>query len=407
MATTRRAFLSATAALPALARPASKSGFHYAEIEARIAKRDFRAIAKEDLGTPAMILDLDLFEKNLKRMADHTKAAGIDLRAHVKIHKSTEVSKRQIAHGATGVCCATIAECELMVNAGIKGVLFTCVPTGKNKISRAVALARRDPTFHVVTDDPGVAAQLQEAAEAAGVRMNVCVDVFAGLTRQGCEPGQKALAIAQKVASSKNLKFAGLMAYSGDASHTRTFAARRKRSADDLAGMLETADLCKRSGLEVRIKTGGSTGTYNIDPGSLTELQAGSYIFMDTAYRKIGGKSTDTVYEDFEPALTVMTTVISKTRPGVCSIDAGNKAMLRTSDQVKGRPEVEIKNQGAEYGLLVWKDGDRDYKAGDRVEIYPTNLDTSTNVYDRYYVARGEQIVDVWPIMGRAGAVQR
>ena len=409
MSTTRRSFVSAAmtaAAMPVFARPA-KSDFRYTEIESRIAKRDFRGITKEDLATPSMILDLDLFEKNLKRMADHTKTAGIDIRAHVKIHKSVDVSKRQMALGAIGVCCATIAECELMVNAGIKGVLFTCQPTGKNKISRAVALAKRDATFHAVVDDPIVAGQLEEAAAAAGAKLNVCVDVYAGLTRQGCEPGEKALKIAQQVASSKNLRFAGLMAYSGDASHTRTFAARRKRSSDDLAGMLATAELCKKSGLEVKLRTGGSTGTYNIDPGSLTELQAGSYIFMDTAYRKIGGQSNDKVYEDFEPALTVMTTVISKTRPGVCSIDAGNKAMLRVTDQVKERPEVEVKNQGAEYGLLVWRDGDRDYKPGDRVEIYPTNLDTSTNVYDRYYVARGEQIVDVWPIMGRAGAVQR
>jgi D-serine deaminase-like pyridoxal phosphate-dependent protein len=99
--------------------------------------------------------------------------------------------------------------------------------------------------------------------------------------------------------------------------------------------------------------------------------------------------------------------VISKRHPRQCTIDAGNKALLRPTDEVKGRPEVKAENQGAEYGILTWKDGDRDFKLGDRVELYPSNLDMSTNVYDRYYVARGEQIVDVWPIMGRAGAAQR
>jgi 3-hydroxy-D-aspartate aldolase len=378
-----------------------------AELERRIARRDFRGLTREDLPTPSMILDLDLFEKNLNKMAAHSRTTGLGLRAHVKIHKSVEISKRQTALGAIGVCCATIAECELMAGNGIKGVLFTCQPSGKNKIERTVALAKKDPTFHCVVDDPIIATQLNEACAAAGARANVCVDVYAGLTRQGCQPGQTALKLAQQVASSKHLRLAGLMAYSGDASHTKTWEARKKRSQNDLAGMLETAELCKKSGLPVEIRTGGSTGTYNIDVGSLTELQAGSYIFMDTAYAKVGGKSSDQVYEDFDLALTVMTTVVSKTRPGLCSIDAGNKAMLRTTDQVKGRPDVKVENQGAEYGMLVWKDGDRDFSVGERVEVYPTNLDTSTNVYDRYYVARGDSIIDAWPIMGRAGAAQR
>jgi D-serine deaminase-like pyridoxal phosphate-dependent protein len=102
-----------------------------------------------------------------------------------------------------------------------------------------------------------------------------------------------------------------------------------------------------------------------------------------------------------------MTTVISKRHPHQCTIDAGNKALLKPTDEVKDRPEVKVENQGAEYGILVWTDSDRDYKLGERVELYPSNLDMSTNVYDRYYIARGEQIVDVWPIMGRAGAAQR
>jgi D-serine deaminase-like pyridoxal phosphate-dependent protein len=164
--------------------------------------------------------------------------------------------------------------------------------------------------------------------------------------------------------------------------------------------------LCKKRGFNVKIVSGGSTGTYNIDKDNgLTELQAGSYIFMDTAYMRIGGKSNQKLYEDFEPSLTVLTTVVSQTRQGVASIDAGNKAMLRTTDEVKGMPQVKVENQGAEYGLLLYKD--EPIKLGGRVEIYPTNLDTSTNVYDRYYVARGEKIVDIWPIMGRAGAAQR
>jgi D-serine deaminase-like pyridoxal phosphate-dependent protein len=127
---------------------------------------------------------------------------------------------------------------------------------------------------------------------------------------------------------------------------------------------------------------------------------------MDTLYRRVGGRSNDKVYTDFDPALTVMTRVISRRHPNQCTIDAGNKALLRPTDEVKGRPEVEVENQGAEYGILKWKDGDG-FKLGERVDLYPSNLDMSTNVYDRYYVARGEKIVDIWPIMGREGAAQR
>lgn len=403
----RRSFLSFAAALPAFAKPAAKSGPIINDLEAKLARKDFRNISLNDLPTPAMVLDLDAFDYNLKKMADHCKQTGIDLRGHVKIHKSPEVAKRQVALGAIGVCCATIAECELMVNHGIKGVLFTCQPTGMNKIKRVAALSKHEPTFMTAVDDPIIARQLQEAAAAAGTKVNVVVDVYAGLVRQGCPPGNFALKLAQQVDSSKNLKLMGLMAYSGMASHTKTFDKRKQRSQEDLAGMLETFEMCKKSGLPVAIKTGGSTGTYNIDVGSLTELQAGSYIFMDTLYVRVGGRGDDALYHDFKPALTVLSTVVSKQRDGLASIDAGNKAMLKPTDEVKGRPDVTIDNQGAEYGLLKWKDGDRDYKVGDKVEIYPSNLDTSTNVYDRYYVAKNNQIVDVWPIMDRAGAPQR
>ena len=166
--------------------------------------------------------------------------------------------------------------------------------------------------------------------------------------------------------------------------------------------------LAKKAGLPVNFVSGGSTGTYNIDKDNgLTELEAGSYVFMDTAYFAVGGKDDDATYNDFKGALTILTTIDSKRHANIATIDYGNKAMLRPTDKVKGMPWIEVGSQGAEYGALKWKDGDRDLKLGERVEIYCTTLDMSTAVYDRYYVARGDQIVDVWPIMGRGGAAQR
>jgi D-serine deaminase-like pyridoxal phosphate-dependent protein len=409
--TSRRQFLTAAGAAGtflANGARAAKSELNVPEVEARIARHDFHGLTKEDLGTPALILDEALFQKNLTKMAEHNKATGLKLRAHVKIHKCPEISKRQVALGAIGVCCATTAESELLINSGVHGVLHTCQPAGRAQIARTVALARRDPTFITVVDDAITVDALEDVLAAGRTKLNVIVDVFAGLERQGCQPGENALRLAQKVDQSKHLKLVGLMGYSGGASHTHGFEARKKKSTDDVAGMLESVALCRKSGLPIEIITGGSTGTYNIDTGNqLTELQAGSYIFMDTLYRRIGGKDSDGVYTDFEPALSVMTTVISKTRPNQCAIDYGNKALLRTTDEVKDRQGVRVEIAGAEYGMLLWNNGDRDIKLGERVEIYPSNLDTSVNVYDRIYVARGESIVDVWPIMGRSGAVQR
>jgi 3-hydroxy-D-aspartate aldolase len=412
--TSRRQFLTAGAAASLLAATSGKAArttsgiFPYPELEARIARRDFRGMTKDALPTPSMVIDLPLFEQNIKWMADQSKAAGINVRPHVKIHKSVDVAKRQVAQGAIGLTCATIAEAELMSGAGIQHVLWTKQPASQNNIARAIALSKKDPTFMFVVDDPLVVDWVEEAAAAHNANLKIVVSVFAGLERQGIENGTPAVELAQKVCSSKRMKFDGFMAYSGNAAHTKGWDARRQKSAKDLEGVQETVAMARKSGLPVNVVSGGSTGTYNIDKeNALTELEAGSYVFMDTAYFGIGSKDGSSVYSDFTGALTVLTTVDSKRHPNMVAIDYGNKAMLRPTDKVKGMPWVQVAPQGAEYGLLKWTDGDRDFKLGERVEIYCTNLDTSTNCYDRYYVAKGDQIVDVWPIMGRGGAAQR
>ncbi len=399
----RRSLLASALAAPAFAaRP-----FRYADIEAKIAKRDFTGITKEDLPTPAMVVDLPTFERNLKTMATYTKANGIDLRAHCKIHKSTNIAKRQVALGSLGITCATVAEAELMVGAGIPNVLYSSQAAGKNKIARTIALAIKDPTFMAVADDPITVDLLDEAAAASKVRLNLLVDLNAGLTRAGHANGAPGLALAQSIDKKKNLKFMGCMGYSGGASHTKGWEQRREKSILDVKPVVDTAMLCRKSGLNVAMITGGSTGTYNIDKEiGLTELQAGSYVFMDTLYERVGGKSNPTEYTDFKPSMAVMTTVISQNHKGQVTIDAGNKAMLKPTDRVLGRPEVIVENQGAEYGILKWTEGNG-FKLGERVELLCSNLDTSTNVYDRYYVFENEKLVDVWPIMGRAGALQR
>jgi D-serine deaminase-like pyridoxal phosphate-dependent protein len=412
--TSRRQFLAASAAvgafaaIPGRAAKTSPTGFLYPEFESRIARRDFRGMTKDTLPTPSLVVDEALFMKNVKLMADTTKANGIAVRPHVKVHKSVDVAKIQVAHGGIGLTCATIAEAELMSHAGLKNVMWTKQPASKNNIERTIALSIKDPTFMFVIDAPEVFDWVQQAAEAQNAHLRVLVSVYAGLSRQGMENGQAALELAQKMAASKHMTFEGVMAYAGYAAHTKTFEKRREQSAKDMAGPRETVELIKKSGLPVNIFSGGSTGTYNFDQeNGLTELEVGSYVFMDMRYFVIGGKSDPTTFDDFGSAMTVLTTVDDKLHPNLVTTDYGNKAGVRATDKVKGMPWVNVSTQGAEYGLLTWKDADKDIKLGDRVEIICTVLDDSTNYYDRYYVARGDQIVDVWPIMGRSGAAQR
>ena len=404
--TTRRTFLAS--AMAAGAAFGNSKTFPYQEFEQRIAKKDFRDMTKDVLPTPCMVVDLDLFEKNLKTMADYAKSAPIQLRPHVKVHKSLDIAKRQVALGAIGVTTATIAESELMSRGGIKGVLWTKQPASNNNIIRAVNLSKADPTFMFVVDDYGVLAKVDEAAAAAKTKCRIVVSVYAGLTRQGIANGQPAVDLAKRVLSTKNVSFEGWMAYSGGASHTKGWEARRQKSVEDLSGVNETVALAKKAGLPAGIVSGGSTGTYNMDHElGLTELECGSYVFMDSIYRAVGGKSNGEIYTDFDNSLSIIATVDSKHHAGQATIDYGNKALIQTTDQVKGMPWMRLEKQGAEYGILRWNDGGGETKVGDRVEIYCSNLDMSTNCYDRYYIARGNQIVDVWPIMGRAGAAQR
>ncbi len=383
--------------------------YPFAEFEARIAKRDFRDMTKDILPTPCMLVDLDMFKANVKHMADTAKTNGINVRPHVKVHKSVDVARHQMAHGAVGITCATIAEAELFSGGGIKGVLWTKQPVGVNNIQRAVALSKKDPTFMFVVDDAQVVDWLEEAAAARNAKLRIAVSVFAGMARQGIEGGQPALELAQKVSSSKRMQFEGFMAYSGRAAHTKGFEARKKFSLDVLAGVRESKDLAKKAGLPVNIMSGGSTGTYNIDHETgLTELESGTYVFMDTEYFIVGGRDGDMKrYNDWSAALTVLTTVDSQHHPNIITTDYGNKALVKKTDEVKGMPWLEPGSGGAEYGSLRWKDGDKAPKLGDRLEIYCTNLDQSTNAFDRYYITQGDRVVDVWPIMGRSGAAQR
>lgn len=399
MSQDRRAFMGAAIATGLTA----QSGL--ATVPASAAEADFKGKSKADLPTPALLVDLDAFEANLKTVADQCKRTGCGFRPHAKTHKCPEIGKRQVAVGALGVCAATVPEAESMVAAGIHGVLLTSPIMERNKIARMVAMAKHDETVMLSVGHPRQAELLSEAAEAAGIAVSVLVDVDVGDRRTGAMPGAPALEVARLMAKSKHLRLRGLQAYAGHASHAVGFENRVKTSQEAMSKVLQTKELLTKSGIETTIVTGGSTGTYNIDSNiqGITELQVGSYIFMDVDYRRIGGKS-GAVYTDFLPSLTVLTTVVSVTHSDRVSVDAGTKSFstdVTYKPEAKDREGLTYTRAGDEFGFIAAEGGGTLPKLGDRLEFYVPHCDPTVNLYDRIYAMRGDKVEAIWPIAAR------
>ncbi len=402
--------LSFAATAPEILIAKSNAGYSHDEIDERVKSgKGMDGLTKADLVTPALLLDLDLLESNIAKLAAHAKAAKINLRPHGKTHKCVEIAQRQIKAGAVGLSVATIREAEAMAAAGVKGLLITSELVGKPKIERLIKLIRRAPDTMAVFDNADHAKQLSDAAVAAKLDLNVMMDVDPAGRRTGIPPGEQAIALAEKVAKLPNLKLRGIHGYSGASAHVNTFDARRKHSASVMTPVLETFAGLKKRGLPVDIMSGGSTGTYNIDPEleEMTELQCGSYVFMDVDYRAIGGQG-GAVYEDFAPSLTVMATVISRNHADRATTDAGIKAFatdrVKFTPEIKGATGVTMGFGGDEHGILSFNNPNRDFKIGDRVEFIVPHCDPNVNLYDRIFCVRGEQVVDVWRTVGRYGA---
>ncbi|MCI0525378.1 MAG: DSD1 family PLP-dependent enzyme [Acidobacteria bacterium] len=406
--------LVAAAAAPEIIIAKPKGGYSHAEIDQRLKSgKGIDGMTKADLVTPALILDLDMLEANIAKLAAHAKSSKINLRPHGKTHKCVEIAQRQIKAGAIGLCVATIREAEAMSAAGVKGLLITSELVGKPKIERLIKLARRAPDTMTVVDNVDHAKQLSDAAAAAKLNLNVLLDVDPAGRRTGVPPGEQAIALAETVAKLPGLKLLGIHGYSGASAHVNTFDARREHSAKVMAPILETFANLKKRGLPVEIMSGGSTGTYNIDSElggrgleGMTELQCGSYVFMDVEYRACGGKS-GVVYEDFAPSLTVMATVISRSYADRATTDAGIKAFAtdraKHLPEVKGATGVAMGFGGDEHGILSFNNPSRDFKIGDRVEFIIPHCDPNVNLYDRIFCVRGENVVDVWRTVGRYG----
>jgi len=362
-------------------------------------------MTRDDIPTPALLLDLDRFERNLRRMAAHARASGKNLRPHAKTHRCPEIARRQVSAGALGVACAKLGEAEVMARAGVRGLLITTEVVAPAAIRRLMRLVSAAPDTLVVIDNPANVADLGREAAADGVTVNVLVDVDVGTRRTGIAPGEPALALARAAVARPALRFRGLQGYAGHCAHVMGWEARREASHAALAPLMETRALIERAGLPVEIVAGGSTGTWDIDvelPG-LTELQAGSYCVMDLDYRRIGGHEGEMLTR-FEMALTVVTTVVSVPATDRAMVDGGLKAFSTDKPfppEAVERPGVEYGFAGDEHGRLTIVDRDRALQLAERIEFFPPHCDPTVNLYDRLWVVRGTGVEAVWEIAAR------
>jgi D-serine deaminase-like pyridoxal phosphate-dependent protein len=362
-------------------------------------------VSKWELDTPALCVDLDKMEKNIATMQASLKKFGLPSRPHSKTHKCAAIAKYQLSTGSIGICCAKLSEAEAMVAHGVDKILMTTSNPSKNKIRRAMALRKSHPNFIQAVDEEQNARDLSAAAREAGIVADVAIDVAVG-TRSGIPAGEGALALAQLVDKLPNLKLRGMLSYDGGVQHAKGFAARKERALKTIEPNAATFEAMKKSGLNTEIFSGGGTGTYNIMhlvPG-FTDLQVGSYLFMDMQYLAIGSESGSDVYTDFEPSLTVLTTVLNNRFPGRLTTDAGAKALTLNTPTagVIGEPGMEYNAGSDEFGGIRFSSPpSKAYKIGDILELIVPHCDPVVNEYDQMYGIRKDKVEVVWQITGR------
>ena len=357
------------------------------------------------LNTPALVLDLDAFERNVARMADIIGAHGKNLRPHAKSHKSPTIARALIAAGAVGCCCATLDEAEVMAAAGIESILITSPVTTALKLDRLTALAGKAPDTMIVVDNPANAEALAARASAAGVRLNVIIDVELGFGRTGVTSPEAAVALGQTIKSLPSLAYQGLQAYGGHIQHTidpdERLALCRQAHLKIDAVILALSAIDMKPG----IVTGGGTGSHAIDAreGPFTEIQAGSYVFMDAEYETV-------IYESgkawpFENALFVQTAVISTNVAGFVTTDAGTKAFALNGPAPRvisaGLETATYSYAGDEHGRLHLKNDAVRPVIGDVIECVVSHNDPTVALYGHYHCVRADRLVDLWDVSAR------
>jgi len=358
---------------------------------------------EEEIDTPALVLDLDAFEANLDRMAALLAPTGTKLRAHAKTHKSAVIAKLQMARGAVGQCVQKVAEAEALAWGGIPDILVSNEVVGAAKLARLAALARIAKVAVCADDAPQIAA-IEAAATDAAVRLPVLVEIDVGAARCGVPPGPEAVALAKTIAASKHLIFGGLQAYQGSAQHKRSIEERRAAIGVASDGARRTVEQLRQQGLDCPIVGGGGTGTFMLEASSgvYTEIQAGSYAFMDADYARNLDEAGAPV-STFRHALFVLSTVMSTAQKGIAVLDAGHKAVPTDSGfpNVWQRPDLRYVSASDEHGKLTFGPETTAPKLGEKLRLIPGHCDPTVDRYDWYVGVRGGRVECLWPVTAR------
>lgn len=361
-------------------------------------------MALDRVDTPALVLDLDALEGNLLRMAASVAASGVRLRPHAKSHKCAEIARRQIAAGAVGVCCQKVSEAEALAAGGVADVLVTNEIVGAAKTSRLARLGR-EAKVAVLADDERNVAELDAAARAERVRLDVLVEIDVGANRCGVLPGEPALALARRIAGCRNLRFAGLHAYHGAAQHLRSAPQRRAAIAAACDQARATQALIEAAGIACETVTGAGTGTFMLESASrvFNEIQPGSYVFMDADYNR---NAWEEGWPRFAQSLFVLATVMSTPARDRAVVDAGLKASSVDSGmpQVYERPGVEYVKASDEHGVLGISAGAGAPRLGEKILLVPGHCDPTVNLYDSFVCVRRGKVEALWAVTAR-GAV--
>lgn len=356
-----------------------------------------------EVDTPALIVDLDAFERNLATLPRKLAGHAVALRPHSKTHKSPIIALKQMALGAVGVCCQKVGEAEALVEGGVPDILIANEVVGPAKLRRLAALARQ-AKIAVCVDDPGNVADLEDAAAEFDATVTVLVEIDVGAGRCGVAPGEPALHLAQVIAASKHLRFDGLQAYQGSAQHLRKHEERRLAIARAAELARQTKTMIEAAGIPCPRVTGAGTGSYAFEAASglYTELQCGSYVFMDADYNRnldAAGKAQP----EFEQSLYVWATVMSRPSPERAIVDAGLKALSVDSGMpvLPDYPEVTFARASDEHGKLEVKGRVEGLDVGDKLRLVPGHCDPTVNLYDWYVGIRRQRVECIWPVAGR------
>ncbi len=358
---------------------------------------------KYELDTPCLTIDIDILEQNIRKMQATAYAAGKNLRPHAKTHKCSILAREQIQAGAIGVCAAKISEAEVLTAAGIRGILITGPITTAKKIERLLRLLNKDPAIMVVIDHPDNARMLNDALIARHLSMDVLLDVDVGLGRTGVSP-ESARELAEHIIKCKNLRLKGIQAYAGHVQHIHSYKERKETSLECMQRAATVFRELKQKERRCTIFSGAGTGTYDIDISipELTELQVGSYAVMDAEYLNIDSKEDHSHLSAFQPAMTLLTTVISVNQRAFVTVDAGQKSLYRHGGiPVIISPEfIELKYEwfGDEYGKLIRQDTGKLPELGTMLELVTSHCDPTINQFDYFYITKGEKVIDTWPI---------